>query len=142
MKRSGHSLDYASYELRSDRDVVFEAVRQRADSLRFALKSLQSDTSILPVAASSLAVVGSLAPVYSIAQIDVGRDDISDVLLHTMAGTGCVARVGAGGTLNDLAKALVERHGSARHVFVVLLGHGPVTPWESQRRVADIVDCS
>lgn len=43
----GHALQYASEELKSDREVVLEAVEQSGYALEFASKKLQKDKEIL-----------------------------------------------------------------------------------------------
>ena len=49
MKKNGYALQYASVELRGDREIVLEAVKQNGLALEFALAELREDAEILQV---------------------------------------------------------------------------------------------
>jgi len=46
VKKTGWALRYASDELRSDREVVMEAVQKRSEALEYASPELQNDPEI------------------------------------------------------------------------------------------------
>ena len=54
VKRNGLALQYASYELRADKELVLAAVAQDGDLLRYASENLQADKQVVRVSELSL----------------------------------------------------------------------------------------
>ena len=46
VKQNGRALEFASKELRGDKEVVMKAVKQNGDALMYASKELQGDKSM------------------------------------------------------------------------------------------------
>ena len=55
LARSGDELEYASVELRADRDVVLAAVAQNGRALEYASVELRANREVVPAARDSLA---------------------------------------------------------------------------------------
>jgi vacuolar-type H+-ATPase subunit H len=47
VKQHGHSLDYASEELKNDKEVVLEAVKQHGHSIYYASEELKNDKEVV-----------------------------------------------------------------------------------------------
>ena len=56
MQQAGYALEYASAELRADREVVLAAVQQYGDALGYASEELQADLEV-KLAAAGCSVV-------------------------------------------------------------------------------------
>ena len=170
--QNGQALEAASEELKSDFGVVREAVMQNGFALGDASATHRSDQEIALIAVRedggaiglvppwlrmsamwqaavdcSLAVEGSMAPVFTITEIRRAADGLGlDVLSHTMAGTAVHVHVDVGGTLGDLAETLLgwlTEHGDADvehdYVFVALPDGTVASPFAHRRLVSAFV---
>eukprot|EP00971_Amphidinium_carterae_P249991 4962537-Amphidinium_carterae.1 len=112
VREDGRALEYATEELRGDRDVVLQAVAQNGEALQFAPEQLRDDGEMLDAALGSAngdisSILGSL-----------GLDGHFTLKVSLISGTSRRFAVSRG-TSADAVKAAVLPHlaGRMQHAF-------------------------